>query len=396
MILQILLFPLPWLASAIALPPSTQSLAARGGAGNRVIEHSEGMDWYSYSLKDGGRGYSDENHYTCFYGDASKFPPISAWMNFEALWSLNQRDYMNVKPQDGPAVQAAIKHAVIYISQCARVDPRVILAVMMQESSADTCVTCTAEPGSSYRNCGLMQGPPGSITYDPSNIEGSITRMIQDGTQGTKGNGPRYHGLVQWINIYGNLYKALRAYNSGSVDESNLDNAFEATPSYVSDLANRLLGTMQSTSKEADIVHCVIGKRSDSSFRPTDPQMKSKTQQFSDPHGNWVPWILSSIKEDVESRTWATPQFAIAIGEFVNDTEVVGFFSEWPETLCEWKQTLIKLLTEEKRVERQTALLSERLAGMPVGLRTIKAHRYMSQRRQRIKSQYDAAEASQK
>lgn len=87
-----------------------------------------------------------------------------------------------------------------------------------------------------------MQGPPGSVTYDPSNIEGSITRMVQDGTQGTKGSGPMYHGLVQWINLYGNLYKALRAYNSGSVDNTNLGNAFDATPGYVSDLANRLLG----------------------------------------------------------------------------------------------------------------------------------------------------------
>lgn len=123
---------LPLLALTTAPSPS-RFLEARDGAGNRVIEHTEGMNWYSYSLKDGNNGYSDEKHYTCFYGGPSNFPPISKWMNFEAMWSLNQRDYMNVKPQDTPAVQAAIKHAVIYISQCARVDPRVILAVMMQE-----------------------------------------------------------------------------------------------------------------------------------------------------------------------------------------------------------------------------------------------------------------------
>ncbi len=38
------------------------------------------------------------------------------------------------------------------------------------------------------------------------------------------------------------IYKALRAYNSGSVNPNNLSDPRGATASYVSDIANRLCG----------------------------------------------------------------------------------------------------------------------------------------------------------
>lgn len=38
------------------------------------------------------------------------------------------------------------------------------------------------------------------------------------------------------------IYRALRIYNSGSVDEGNLSDGKGATPEYVSDIANRLQG----------------------------------------------------------------------------------------------------------------------------------------------------------
>ncbi len=38
------------------------------------------------------------------------------------------------------------------------------------------------------------------------------------------------------------IYWALRLYKSGSLDKSNLSYGERATPSYVSDIANRLLG----------------------------------------------------------------------------------------------------------------------------------------------------------
>ena len=38
------------------------------------------------------------------------------------------------------------------------------------------------------------------------------------------------------------IYRALRLYNSGSINESNLSDGQGATPNYVSDIANRLQG----------------------------------------------------------------------------------------------------------------------------------------------------------
>ena len=38
------------------------------------------------------------------------------------------------------------------------------------------------------------------------------------------------------------IYRALRLYNSGSINEGNLSDGKGATPSYVSDIANRLQG----------------------------------------------------------------------------------------------------------------------------------------------------------
>lgn len=42
------------------------------------------------------------------------------------------------------------------------------------------------------------------------------------------------------------IYRALRLYNSGSLDDSNLSNGLGATNSYVSDVANRLQGQTNS------------------------------------------------------------------------------------------------------------------------------------------------------
>ena len=91
-----------------------------------------------------------------------------------------------------------------------------------------------------------MQASAGSVSFDSSDPQGSITQMVVDGTQGTSG-GP---GLVQWFNDQdyvndnagGNPYNVARGYNSGSVDFSDLDNGLGSTNSYVSDIANRLQG----------------------------------------------------------------------------------------------------------------------------------------------------------
>ena len=69
--------------------------------------------------------------------------------------------------------------------------------------------------------------------------------MVQDGTQGTAGGA----GLVQNLNLYGDLYKAARGYNSGYIPANgNLSAAAGATACYVSDIANRLTGWVKAKS----------------------------------------------------------------------------------------------------------------------------------------------------
>lgn len=118
-------------------------------------------------------------------------------------------------------------------------------------------------------NPGLMQSHAGSSFVGNSasadEQKASIIQMIVDGTQGTSAG----DGLVQLINQYGNIYEvkapvprlrlchivlticsqAARGYNSGSIDERNLNNPIGATASYVCDIANRVTGWV-SASKE--------------------------------------------------------------------------------------------------------------------------------------------------
>jgi hypothetical protein len=64
--------------------------------------------------------------------------------------------------------------------------------------------------------------------------------MVRAGTQHFKQN------LIQFGNgdNADTIYKALRAYNSGSVNANDLSDGMGATASYVSDIANRLLGRL--------------------------------------------------------------------------------------------------------------------------------------------------------
>ncbi|RAH82446.1 putative exo-beta-1,3-glucanase [Aspergillus japonicus CBS 114.51] len=197
-----------------------------------------GLNWYSSSLTDGATAYEDPEYYYCFGGAAANFPPFANWMGFTEMFDLNQQTSMALV-EDGP-IQGDIWNAIVQVSADAKVDPRLVLAVVMQESSGNVYVGCT---NNGVENCGLMQAYAGSTSFDASDPQGSITQMIVDGTQGTSAGG----GLVQWFNndnvganTGGNPYNVLRGYNSGSINFNDLDDPQDATGSYVSDIANRL------------------------------------------------------------------------------------------------------------------------------------------------------------
>jgi hypothetical protein len=129
-----------------------------------------------------------------------------------------------------------IHDSILKVAAESGIDRRVILAVIMQESQGNVHVQTTTSPGG-IRNPGLMQSHNG-VEFSESDPQGSILQMIRDGTEGT----PFGDGLVQNLRLYGDVYSACRGYNSGHVNPNNLSDGVGATASYVSDIANRLLG----------------------------------------------------------------------------------------------------------------------------------------------------------
>ncbi|MCJ1387371.1 Syntaxin-binding protein 3 [Xylographa bjoerkii] len=176
-----------------------------------------------------------------YSGPASNFPPASAWQSFSALWALNLPALHAV---DNDADIASIESSIQEISEDTNglpygpIDPRVILAVIMQESSGNADVDPT---NNGVTNPGLMQSHDG-VAYNSADPAGSIKQMIHDGVLGvlTPGGGDGLYNTT--FEQSGSIWEGIRKYNSGSVDVTNLSNALGATASYCSDIANRLMG----------------------------------------------------------------------------------------------------------------------------------------------------------
>ncbi|KAH9845760.1 Lysozyme-like domain superfamily [Teratosphaeria destructans] len=196
---------------------------------------------------DDGAG-SGKDTYKYYSGTWEQFPNATDWISFQNLWEGNlhtiktscQTNFKlkNNSPSDIDDIYNAIQNR----ANASLVDHRFILAIILQESAG--CVLAKSTTSSSgVKNPGLMQTHNGH-TFDANHANKSILAMVQDGTQGTSSG----DGLVQNLNLYGNAYKAARAYNSGYVPKSgNLSEAAGATACYVSDVANRLMGWANAT-----------------------------------------------------------------------------------------------------------------------------------------------------
>lgn len=109
-----------------------------------------------------------------------------------------------------------------------------------EESSGNVGVVTTGD-NDSLADRGLMQcegspGFPGQHNLSQAQISG----MVNAGTAHFKANLRSNDDS----DTAAAIYEALRLYNSGSVDKANLSDGRGATPSYVSDVANRLLGVV--------------------------------------------------------------------------------------------------------------------------------------------------------
>ena len=65
-------------------------------------------------------------------GKLSDYPPHDQWMNFVDMFELNNRVTMSGSGSTAEQIQE-IRNAIIQVSLESRVDPRLILAVIIQE-----------------------------------------------------------------------------------------------------------------------------------------------------------------------------------------------------------------------------------------------------------------------
>lgn len=176
-------------------------------------------------------GSSVGGGYVAYSGPASGFPDPSTWADYGTLWSQNSP---LMALNDSASEVGFIKAAIEKVGPESGIDVRAILCIIMQESGGNVRVGTT---NNGVGNPGIMQSHAG-VAFNPSDPQGSILQMVRDGTEGTSSG----DGLKQLYAQYNNYYEAFRAYNSGSVDQNNLNDPVGATATYVQSVANRLMG----------------------------------------------------------------------------------------------------------------------------------------------------------
>lgn len=205
--------------------------------------------------------------YTFYAGDGSVeagWPPMAEWLSYDALLQtmkpyLGQNCINNV-PGNTPNETAQVLDSIITIANETNVDPRFILAVVMQESNACVRVATTAV---SNANPGLMQSYEGKASCDMNGVpispcpQSIIHQMIVDGTA-AQVDGPTLINALNKAQQMDNcetaqaFYRAARLYNSGmnSLQSSpDLGGKTSGTPCYSSDIANRLVGWVNGPTK---------------------------------------------------------------------------------------------------------------------------------------------------
>ena len=166
-----------------------------------------------------------------YSGPASAYPDPSQWASYTFLWAQNsQLMLLNSSPYEVTLIQRSIET----VSASSGIDVRCILIIIVQESGGNVRVSST---NNGVHNPGLMQSHNG-VSFNAADPEGSILQMVRDGTEGTRDG----DGLKQLVERYGNYYEAFRGYNSGSVNQSDLNDPVGATGDYVQKAANRLMG----------------------------------------------------------------------------------------------------------------------------------------------------------
>ncbi|KAI4856150.1 putative muramidase, partial [Aureobasidium sp. EXF-8846] len=184
---------------------------------------------------------------------AAGWPSQNSWVDFDTMFTANipimQQSCANNGwgANNSPTEISDIKAAIKKVSASSGVDPRFILAIVMQESNGCVRVVTTSW---SVQNPGLMQDHAGTGTCNSGGVitnpcpTSEIEQMIVDGTTGTTSG----DGLVQCLSQaaasdVSQYYRAARIYNGGySGFHANDLGTGCCTLCYASDVANRLTG----------------------------------------------------------------------------------------------------------------------------------------------------------
>ena len=186
-------------------------------------------------------------------GPASNFPGKETWLDFNTLFNLNMSELSasGDTNTDADGIRAAIHQ------NAELVESRIILCIIMQESSGNVGVQTTGDddaglmqaqgsPGFPsqhglsqvrFRTC-VIQPIYGALLTILTYVQDQITSMVTAGTMHFKGNLEKLGNGDDAATIY----SALRMYNSGNLNPNDLSDGEGATPSYVSDIAYRLQG----------------------------------------------------------------------------------------------------------------------------------------------------------
>ncbi|KIW53742.1 hypothetical protein PV05_06156 [Exophiala xenobiotica] len=208
-----------------------------------------------------------QTQYTFYTGNGSAengWPSMSDWLSFDAMYE-NAMPYIGQKcvgnvVGNSPNETDQLHDSIIKVGNNTEMDPRFILAVVMQESNG--CVRSISTAGD-VTNPGLMQSYEGKGSCDMGGLQVSpcpdsiIRQMIADGT-GAQISGPT---LVNALNQAQNMddcepaqafYRAARFYNSGPNSlpaNGDLGGSPGTTLCYCSDIANRLVGWVSSPTR---------------------------------------------------------------------------------------------------------------------------------------------------
>lgn len=156
-------------------------------------------------------------------------------------------------PNDSASEIATLKSSILSVAAANNVDPRFVLAIVMQESNGCVRVVTTswsvANPGLMQSHAGAGSCNNGSVVQSPC-PESEITQMITDGTAGTStGDGLKQCLVETGVSDVSRYYRAARIYNGGAggYNANDLGSGC-CTLCYSSDVANRLTGWSTGTS----------------------------------------------------------------------------------------------------------------------------------------------------